>query len=802
MTEYSPRLARRSHLRAMGLAGVSALALAVATPLYAQDPASAPQAAQTAPTAAPATEPEVASTLDEIVVTARKRTENLRDVPVAITAISGEQLQTKNITQVIDLAAVTPSFQFSYGAVQPFTFIRGFGSGALASFEQSVGKFIDNVSYGRGQDGRIPLFDIERLELLKGPQVLTFGNSATVGAMNITTRRPGDAFEADGSVGYEFYNREIQAQGGVTLPLADWASLRLAGLYQNLDEGRLDNPIKGESEPTTENWAFRPSLRLTPVEGLEIRLKAEVDRLRDNGSAVVPVGQPLAPRIGPWPVVGDTEHRYANYNVAPYFSDELGEMHAQLYQADIDYDLLGGTLTSTTAWRDTDDAMQFGSDGINHAPTYFNALWQHYEQFSQEVRFNGTYGALDITGGGYFQRDTLDTDLLVEFTLGGFGLTGIAATPIGRVSSYAQKSRTFSGFVDATYRVTDRLSVSGGVRYSDINKRAGQSLYATPIIPNLTFDTSREDLAAYRTTSLDAAFRAIFGSTVHDFAFGSLELDEDHWQPQAILQYELADRNKAYLKYVRGAKAGGFDSSFSGGNPAQAQFRPEEAESWELGLKGQVLNGSLDYSIAAFRTTFTDLQQSVLQNIAFVVSNVGEARSQGIELDLTLRPTDQLRFSFAGSYVDAEFVDFPGAACHSGQNAGIDPGCVGAAQDLSGTPTQYASKWTGSLGVDYRRPLGDGAYTMAAGASVFARTKYNAGAYNDPRMEQSGFAQIDGHLDVGPTDGAWRLSLFGRNLTDEQVLEYGTLQPASSSAVVGAYSRGRQIGLRFSIQTP
>lgn len=794
MTGYPPRLARNSYLGRIGLAGVSALALVAATPLHAQE-AAADQAAATS-------EPDPASTLDEIVVTARKRTENLRDVPVAITAISGEQLQTKNITQVIDLAAVTPNFQFSYGAVQPFTFIRGFGSGANASFEQSVGKFIDNVSYGRDQDGRIPLFDIERLELLKGPQVLTFGNSATVGAMNITTRRPGDAFEADGSVGYEFYNRELQAQGGVTLPLNDWASVRLAGLYQELDDGRLDNPIKGESEPTTLNWALRPSLRLRPFEGLEIRLKAEIDRLRDDGSAVVPVGQPLAPPNGPYPVVGDTEHRYANYNVAPYFSDEFGELHADLYQADIDYDLFGGTLTSTTAWRDTDSDLQFGTDGVNHAQTYFNALWQHYQQFSQEIRFNGTYGALDITAGGYYQRDTLDIDLIQEFTLGGFGRTGIAATPIGRVSSYAQKSRTFSGFFDATYRITDRLSVSGGVRYVDLNKRAGQSLYATPIIPNLDFNTSSEELAAYRTTALNTAFGAIFRSTVHDFAFGSLELDEDHWQPQAILQYELADRNKVYLKYVQGAKVGGFDFLFTGGDPAQARFRPEEASSWELGLKGQVLDGALDYSIAAFRTTFTDLQQSVFQNLAFVVSNVGEARSQGVELDLTWRPTDAVRFSFAGSYLDAEFVDFPGAACTSGQNAGIDPGCVGTKQDLSGTPTQYASKWTGSLGVDYRRPLGDGAYTMAVGASVFARTNYNAGAYNDPRMEQPGFAQVDGHLDVGPSDGAWRLSLFGRNLTDEQVLEYGVLQPASSTAVVGAYSRGRQIGLKFSIQTP
>ena len=216
------------------------------------------------------------------------------------------------------------------------------------------------------------------------------------------------------------------------MPLADWASLRIGGLYQDLSEGRLYNPIKDQTEPRTRNIAVRPSLLLSPAPGLEILLKAEVDRLRDYGNALVSVAQPLDATRAPYPVVGDTGTRYSNYDVAPYYSDELSFMDANLYQADINYDLLGGKLTSTSAWRTSHSDVQFGSDGVNHAQTYMNLLWQHYRQFSQELRFSGTYGRLDITAGGYYQRDTLGIDLMQEFTLGGFGLTGAATTPRGR----------------------------------------------------------------------------------------------------------------------------------------------------------------------------------------------------------------------------------------------------------------------------------------------------------------------------------------------------------------------------------
>lgn len=810
-----PRGARQSH--ATRLLGCSSMALAIigASPSYAQTATSPPPSSDADASKSQATsstdatvqadtgQAEAAASsptggLGDIVVTARKRSENLRNVPIAITAITGEQLQVKNITQILDLSSVTPNFQFSYGAVQPFTFIRGFGSGANASFEQSVAKFIDNVSFGRDADGRIPIFDVERLEVLKGPQVLAFGNSSTVGALNITTRKPGREFEADGSIGYEFNGEEAQLQGGVSVPLTGWASLRVAGLYQDLARGQVYNPLEDRREPTTRNWAIRPTLRLTPAPGLEVLLHYEYDHLRDNGSAIQAITQPLNPAVPHYVEVGDKDIRRANPPGVPFLSPDLGGLNGSLYQGDINYSVLGGTLTSTTAYRKMHSVIQFGITGPNDQTPYYNQLAERYNQFSEELRFTGTYGKLDVTAGGYIQRDTLHIDVISEFNLGAYGLTGAAATQFGRAAYYDQRTKTESAFTDLSYHLTDKFSVSAGLRYTHIAKTAGQTIYSTTIVPNLGFDTTRADLLAYNTPSLDPIVAAVAKSPVHSFPYGTLALTENHWQPQVIVQYKIDPRNQVYAKFVQGEKVGGFDFLYaSATNPDGARFGSEKATSFELGTKGLIAGGTLEYAVAVFRTTFQDLQQSVLSNLVNRVSNVGKARSQGVEADLTYAPNNAIRLSLGGSYLDSRILNFPSAACNSVQNFATPSGC---SQNLSDTPTQFASKFTGTFSADYRQPLAGGSYVLAFGGSVLARTKFNAGATNDPQQVQKGFAQIDAHIDLKPGQGWWQLSLFGRNLTNYKYLNYGVLATGSGTAVLGTYERGRQIGLRFSVK--
>ena len=769
-------------------AAFTILALMMVGPAFGQE--AVPSASESAAT-------ENAVGLQDIVVTARKRSESLREVPISIAAISGSQLQAKNITQIIDLASATPNFQFSYGALQPFTFIRGFGSGANAGFEQSVGKFVNNVSFGRDQDGRIPIFDVERIEILRGPQVLAFGNSATVGALNITTKKPGNSFEADGSATYEFNSQEVQIQGGVTTPLSDSVSFRLAGLYQDLNKGDLYNPLRRKHEPTTRNWAIRPTLRISPSSDFDLTLYGEYDHLRDYGNNVTILAQSLNPAV-PRYVTVDKNIRRVDFSQPPVSSPEFGGMNSALYQADMNYRALGGTFTSTTAFRRMHSNIQFGIPGGADSQVYFNQLQQRVKQFSQELRFSGSYGKLDLTLGGYYQHDMLRINVLQALQLAGYGRTGIVATPITRATNYTQGTNNYSAFADFTYRITDQFSLSAGARYSHIRKQAAQSAFATPIIPNLGFGFDQRDLQSYHDPALDPVLRAITRAEVHFFPYGAFRMKDSFFQPQVIAQYKW-DRNQVYAKFVRGDKVGGFDYFFPFATiTPNTEFGPEKAVSFEVGAKGLVLDGQLDYSLAIFRTTYTGLQQAVLSNLVNVISNVGKARTQGVELNLTWLPTSGLRVGFGGSYLDARLLDFPSAPCGSVANFNTPAG-TGCVADLSDTPTQYASKWTGTFSVDYEHPIANGDYTLGGGVSLLARTKFNTGSYNDPPMVQKGLAQLDAHIDLKPTDGWWGLSLFGRNLTDYRYLNYGVLAAANPTGLVGSYARGRQIGLRLSV---
>jgi outer membrane receptor protein involved in Fe transport len=185
--------------------------------------------------------------------------------------------------------------------------------------------------------------------------------------------------------------------------------------------------------------------------------------------------------------------------------------------------------------------------------------------------------------------------------------------------------------------------------------------------------------------------------------------------------------------------------------------------------------------------------------VAFIVTNVGEARSQGVELDLHLRPDTRWHFGLNAAYLDAKYIDYPRGPCSSGQNANLVPGCTGSPrfQNFAGVATQFTSKWSGTFDVEYTAPV-RGDNEVAAGLSVFARSKYDSSLYNDARTIQGGYALLNGHVDFGPADGRWRISLFGRNLNDLRVLEYSSVTPVNSTSTIGSYARGRQIGIKLS----
>lgn len=741
---------------------------------------------------APVVSADGESLIGEIVVTARKRSERLRDVPMAIKAVTGEQMAESNITQLVSLYAKVPNLTVSYGTSQPLTLMRGLGSGANLSFDQAVGKFIDYVSYGRDQDARLPLFDLERVEVLRGPQVLVFGNSSTAGALNLATRRPGSVFGADMSAAYEFKARETNLQGGVTLPVNDQVALRLAGIYQDLEKGWVRDLGTGDTGPRSHNYAGRATLRLAPTDSLEVLLKAEYDHVADKGSAL----QPYAQSVNPpdlFTEIAANSVRDVNNRLSPFQRTDFAEVENETYQSDINYEILGGTLTSTTAYRD--ERIIYSLDGDGSPRSVFNVgVNQHYRQFSQELRFHGVSGPLDYTVGAYYQDDHLHVFGTQDFNLAALGRPLPA---FSRLSLFDEKTEIRSAFADLSYHLSSALTLEGGVRYTNTQRVADQAALAMRVIPGSFGDISEAQALA----AVDPSFNGILsgGLGVIPHRFTGITLDETHWQPQVVAKYEIAPRNMIYAKYVQGAKAGGVDYIYGGSNPDAAKFKPEKATSYELGVKGLLFNGTLDYAVDVFSTTFQNLQVSVFNGVSsFLVSNAGEARARGAEFELSWAPIHGLLIDASGAYLDSTYVHFAGAACTFAQTAATPAGSV-CRQDLSGARTPYASRWAGTLGVSYRHAVGGG-YTLTEGASVNGRSSYNAGTANNPRELEKGYVQFDAHLDLKPEDGAWSLSLFGRNLTNEQYADIRTTNAPNTGGQTLTLSRGRQVGLRWGMK--
>ena len=726
----------------------------------------------------------------EIVVTARKRSENLRDVPESVEVVAASQLAASNVTAVSELTSVFPTLVLSEGTTNPFVSIRGFGSGNDLSFDQAVGKFIDNVSYGRDQDVRLPLFDVDQVEVLKGPQVLLYGNSTTAGALTITTKKPGDTFEADGAVSYEGYAHEIMTQAGVTLPLTNVASVRVSGLYDDLSHGWVRNVLTGDRAPENINDAGRVILRLSPTDDLEILLKAEYDHLHGTGFPAEPVAQPT---VGaPYPESGRDLVNAYNNDVAPFFMSAYNILENQTYQADVNLSAMGGTFSSTSAYRN----MTYTGSSPSAAPVPTLNAWidQQYQQLSQELRYSGSFDRLDTTFGVFYQHESLSVYEALDTNL---ATIGAPLPPFAFNFSLSEKTNSYSGFLDFTYHFTDKLSLEAGGRYAVINREASQAFFPGDIVPDKTFNQGAGGYAP--NAAYDPLLMALFGVPPH--AFDDLSLHEDHVQPQVVAQYKLTDRSQVYAKFVQGYKAGGFDVNYEGVpgdvSPAAAHFLPEKATAYELGYKGSSIEDRLSYSLAVFDEEFKDLQANAFvgSSAVTVVTNVGKARSRGVESGISFVPIRSLHINGTLTYTDAIYVDFPGGVCTRAQTAAAGPSCE---QDLSGTPTPFSSKWAATLGGDFQRSVGN--YLLTEGAQVLFRSAYNVSTNNEPILEQNAYAQLDGHIEIKPAQGFWSVTLFGENLTDKHYLTAGDAIPLSTGGLSAILDRGREVGLRAGFQ--
>ena len=608
--------------------------------------------------------------LEEVIVTAQKRVESLQDVPISVSAMSGDRMVEANITNLESLTTYIPNFSMNQSGISNNITIRGVSSGINPGFEQSTGMYIDNIYYGRGQMSRAPMFDLERIEVLRGPQPILFGKNSIAGAVSMTTARPSQEFEGSITALYEPEEARQDYRLVVSGPITDTLSGRIALMYRELD-GAYTNTFTGGDEKEEEEQVFRGSLLWEPTTDLTIHAKYERNNFDDNGRNVE-----MTQSIVREDLVGTgmgVDYITALDNFVALGNDVLGlqppidysgidgelnrvrggnsDFHnneSDAFLLNIDYALGDSTLTSTTGYLSYEYFQDCDCDFTS--ASIFQALGnEEFDQFSQELRLTSPGGeTLDYIAGFYYQTNELDFNDSISVPDNSLlRLLNPAFRDISTRRVANQNSDMWALFAQVTWNINDRTRLVLGGRYSEEDKdatkeqrhygSAGSGIDGTglPVV-----DPSGQ------TPNVLYGLNPLFGAfSIEPYDEIRGQRSENEFNPQVTLQYDIIDDGMVYATYVEGFKAGGFDVR-SNGHPDPAvvnaqnlgrgldivgvfEFEDESAESLEIGGKFGI-GATAELNIAAFYTEYTNLQTSQFDGVlGFNVRNAGEAEIKG-----------------------------------------------------------------------------------------------------------------------------------------------------------------------------
>ncbi|MEC7162204.1 MAG: TonB-dependent receptor, partial [Pseudomonadota bacterium] len=721
---------RSSRIMATGLLS------GVATAVFAAAPAQAQTVAEETAEAAPAADDDV------IIVTARRREERLVDVPVAVSAISGEELAQRGALDITDVGQTVPNVTLEASRATNSTlsaFIRGIGQqDPVSGFEQGVGIYLDDVYLNRPQAAVLDIYDVERIEVLRGPQGTLYGRNTIGGAVKYVTRR----LPQDASVKVRAtYGTYDQAEGVITAsaPISDL--VRVGGSLARLSRGGFgDNLTTGLENYNKDIWAGRLSLEMGGYgEPAFIRVQGDYTKDKSNprgGHRLIPglvSGAPVLDNVfDTRGALNDPEQEVESYGLS---------LHAEAERSD------ALTLRSISAWRKDDSYSPIDFDALPAVDldvpgAYFN------EQVSQEFQLlwdDG--GAFSGLLGFYYLDAKADTLFDVRIFTTFAGLTAYTEANVD--------TETFAIFGDFTYDLTDQFSLSVGGRYT-WDERSAEIL--------------RQNYLGGGSPVFGGA-GVPFGGASTDFN-GSREFKK--FTPRASLSFMPTPDHNIYASYSKGFKGGGFDPRGVGvnapaaiaGSPTDEEvtdflsFAPEEVDSYEIGYKGNL--GILNIAAAAFYADYTDVQipGSVacevggLPTFCGIVSNAGKATFKGLELEANARFAGG--FGLAGSlgYIDAQYDEYI-------TNIANVPTDVADFRVVQNTP-----ELTGSLTASYDTAIGAG--DLYLGATVSYRSKTSQFEIPNPYLDQGGYALLDASAVYTAPGGRWKIGIYGKNLLDKE----------------------------------
>lgn len=696
--------------------------------------------------------PATAQVVEEIVVTAQKREQSLQDVPIAITAIGGEEMRQADMHTLDDIATRTPGFSMgSFNKGQPQLYIRGIGSNADgAGSDVSVVAFIDEVYIGRAAGSVFDLYDLERVEVLRGPQGTLFGKNAIGGAVSMHTAKPGDTFYGRAEVTAGNFDALV-ARALISGPLAENVFGKVSFSFRDR-EGYVESIITGKKMSDQGAGGIRGSLLFTPRDDLEISLSADYNRSEETGNGRILVGDdnPATPDL----LVGAARavDPAAANDYSKTFADNQGVADTEIsgLSAKIDWDVGIGTFTSITAYRtseylNSDDigAWSLQAANIIDADTVID---EEADQFSQEFRYAGTglNDRLNWVAGVYYLREEIerneDSTVFVLATVG---------TPFGKSFSFQDNTTdSYSAFGDFTYDFSDRFSVTAGARYTSEEKDIRQ----VGVTPLVIVHTINEDYDITASESWNA------------------------FTPRIVLQWQATDGVLLYGSYAEGFKSGGFEGTASSEIAARTPFDQEEAKAFELGAKMDLLDNRLRLNVAAFTTDYSDLQVLVRKEAfpgdplgVVITENAADATSEGIEIEFDAAITDNFEISGNYTYLDATYDNY------------LEPNGI----DNAGNRLRNAPENAFNLVAKYTRVL-------ANGGQIGVRYEFfhTDETFQDPR-EEPGAAKPEydlSNLRIAYTTagGDWEFAVWSKNLFDEEYLSHNfPLQPFGNPGTIG-----------------
>ncbi|WP_237067470.1 TonB-dependent receptor [Microbulbifer guangxiensis] len=656
--------------------------------------------------------------LEEVTVTAQRKSQNLQSVPIAVSAFSGEAMERGNMLNVEDVSAMTPGFSLSsYNPVTPQPYIRGVGTNSSSvGDDASVGVFIDEVYAGRAGGYRADMFDVQRVEVLRGPQGSLYGRNVAGGAINVITNSPTDSFEAKTKLTYGNYNL-AELRGMVSGPLADNVNGRIAVSHRQRD-GWIENVATGNELANQDNLSARGKLDITLGDNTDLLLSADYaqDELIGSGARAIDGYQEIFGTAHPTESDADQVDLFLD----GYADRDMHGVSAKLTHAIGEMDLVSITAYRAQEYAFADDLLGRYLAPANAALT--NDAMEESSQFTQELRLQSSTDKLDWTAGVYFFQEEVDRvesfdSTLVYETLG-LGDLGLASRPVWDASN---ETTSYAAFGEATYLFTPAWSATLGGRY--------------------TYD--KKDFASTATGAPD-----LFGFLAEDYAV-TADKSWSKFTPKATVTYTTENADIVYVTVSEGYKAGGFNGIAATEQGATVAFNPENATNYEFGFKSSLLDQRVRLNGAVFYLDYTDLQSFTVDlETGQVKTTTGDAEIKGMELEATAYLTEGLRVGLNYGYTDSEYVRFDAR-----------PEIVG--NSLARTPEQTVS---GNINYEWLLDSGS-AIIFNANAmyqdEVFYSVENTAAAGDDARTLVNVNATWDNY------DGL-EVSLWGKNLTDEE----------------------------------